>query len=75
MSPSRTRNGSPGVAGAPEEDGMTATDDRRRGPRRTMTDESAWERVVEQARAAGMPVSRFIVERAIEPGARDGGAG
>ena len=54
---------------------MTATDDRRRGPRRTMTDESAWQRVVEQARASGMTLSRFIVERAIEPGAGDGDPG
>ena len=54
---------------------MTETEDGRRRPRSITTDEREWACIVEQARAAGLSVSRFAAERALEPGSRDGSAG
>lgn len=54
---------------------MTATEDGRPKPQRTMASDIEWGRIVEQARAAGTPVSRFLTGRALERGSRDGAAG
>ena len=54
---------------------MMTTDDGRRRPRKIRADEGEWRRVVERARAAGLPVSRFATACALKPGPGDGAAG
>ena len=46
---------------------MTATKDERRKRRCIMTTDSDWQRIGERARKAGLPISRFIAQRMMEP--------
>ena len=54
---------------------MRATEDGRRGPRCIEADEGEWRRVVERARAAGLPVSRYAAALTLDPGSGDGAQG
>ena len=54
---------------------MTATKDGRRRRRIDAIDECEWQRIVEQARAAGLSVSRLAARRALDAGPDDGAAG
>ena len=40
---------------------------RRKKPRSVMADDSQWRLVASRARAAGMSISQFVIERALEP--------
>ena len=46
---------------------MQETPDPRRHPRTVMATDTEWQRVRERADAAGMPISRFICQRAAGP--------
>ena len=46
---------------------MQETPDPRRHPRTVMATDTEWRRVRERADAAGMPISRFICQRAAGP--------
>ena len=40
---------------------------RRKKPRSVMADDSQWRLVASRARAAGMSISQFVIERVLEP--------
>ena len=39
----------------------------RKKPRSVMADDSQWHLIANRARAAGMSISQFVIERALEP--------
>ena len=57
------------------EDGLMATEGRRRRSHKIEADEGERQRVVERAREAGLSVSYLAAQRAIKPGPGDGAPG
>ena len=52
---------------------MQEAPDPRRHPRTVMATDTEWQRIRERAEAAGMPISRFICQRAAGPDRRPPG--